>query len=520
MLTRRTLCRLGAATLLVPPALARAARPAMPITAEQWSMTEFSIKGPAAGNPYTDISLSAQFDTGSTSIKVPGFYDGDGIYRVRFMPPKAGQWRWSFSSNLPEMNGRSGALEVAPPAKANHGPVGVARTYHFAYADGTSYRPFGTTAYAWTHQSDAVCEETLQTLAAAPFNKIRFAVFPNEDVTAQAQYPFEGKPGAWDFARFNPAFFQRLDGFIARLDALGIEADMILFHPYDHGKFGFDSMPAEVDARYLRYVVARYAAYKNVWWSLANEFDDMKAKTDSDFDRLFQIVQQTDPFGHLRSIHHNRRLYNNAKPWVTHASIQNGSAVIDDGRAVLYRDVWQKPVIFDEVKYEGNLTKRWGNLSGEEMVKRCWFGTVAGSYVGHGEAIEDRNHDLFLGNGGRLKGTSPLRIAFLRKILEEGPTAIEPIDKWQERHLGGEPGRYYLTYFGDETPAEWKFVLPKQGLQEGDRFRAEIIDSWAMTITPVEGEFTVSPQGAYDFVSDRNIALPPKPYIALRITKL
>ena len=32
-------------------------------------------------------------------------------------------------------------------------------------------------------------------------------------------------------------------------------------------------MPAEADDRYLRYAVARLAAYRNVWWSLANECD-------------------------------------------------------------------------------------------------------------------------------------------------------------------------------------------------------------------------------------------------------
>ena len=33
---------------------------------------------------------------------------------------------------------------------------------------------------------------------------------------------------------------------------------------------------AAVDDRYLRYVVARLAAYRNVWWSLANEYDFRK----------------------------------------------------------------------------------------------------------------------------------------------------------------------------------------------------------------------------------------------------
>ena len=78
---------------------------------------------------------------------------------------------------------------------------------------------------------------------------------------------------------------------------------MILFHPYDEGHWGFDRMPAEVDDRYLHYVVARLAAYRNVWWSLANEWDFMKEKKESDFVRFGEIVSRDDPYHHLLSIH-------------------------------------------------------------------------------------------------------------------------------------------------------------------------------------------------------------------------
>ena len=54
---------------------------------------------------------------------------------------------------------------------------------------------------------------------------------------------------------------------------MGIQADVILFHPYDAGHWGFDNMGAENDDRYLRYMIARLGAYRNVWWSLANEWD-------------------------------------------------------------------------------------------------------------------------------------------------------------------------------------------------------------------------------------------------------
>ena len=62
---------------------------------------------------------------------------------------------------------------------------------------------------------------------------------------------------------------------------------------------------------------------------MANEFDFMKEKKPADWDRYFHIVQSADPYDHLRSIHNGRIIYDHNKPWVTHASIQNGSAVED-----------------------------------------------------------------------------------------------------------------------------------------------------------------------------------------------
>jgi hypothetical protein len=385
----------------------------------------------------------------------------------------------------------------------------------------------GTTCYAWTQQGDLLEEQTLETLAASPFNKIRMCVFPQrypDKTNALSFYPFAGTPPlTWDFSRFNPQFFQHLEKRVGDLRDRGIEAELILFDPYDKGRWGFDRMPAEVDDRYVRYLVSRLAAYRNVWWSLANEYDLNKAKKESDWDRLGQLVQASDPYGHLRSIHNSVLIYDNTKPWVTHASIQNGSAVEDPGRAELYRDVYRKPIVYDEVKYEGDIAKRWGHLSGEELVFRFWNATVAGTYATHGETFSNPAIPAWTSAGGQLQGQSPARLAFLRRILDESPAdGIDPIDKWQETNIGGEAGNYYLIYFGKEKPDSWPFVLPKPKLQDGMQFKAEILDTWNMTVTPVHGLFTIHQKDPYDFADaqDRSIALPGRPSMALCIRRV
>jgi hypothetical protein len=435
-------------------------------------------------------------------VDVEGFYDGDGVYRIRFMPDEIGEWTYSTFSNVAGLRGRTGGFTCTAPSAGNHGPVRVRYATHFAYEDGTPYVPVGTTSYAWIHQGDRLEEQTLATLRSAPFNKMRMCVFPKSYVYNQNEpvyYPFErNAAGESDFTRFNPRFFQHLERRVRDLLALGIEADLILFHPYD--RWGYSKMPAEADDRYLRYIVARLAACRNVWWSLANEFDFMKNKGMADWDRFFRIVQESDPYHHLRSIHNGTALYDHSKPWVTHVSLQ--SSDLEKVRELVA--TYRKPVIYDECKYEGNIPRRWGNISARELVRRFWLGTVSGAYVGHGETYLDPNDVLWWSKGGVLRGESPPRIAFLRRILEGGPA--EGLDNLSTYYLGaGQEGRYYLFYFDLNQPAEYTFNLAK-----GARYRADIIDPWEMTIAPAEGVF----EGQF------TMKLPGRPFLAVRFQKV
>jgi hypothetical protein len=517
------------------PAQTSATSSSAPKSHERWSVVEIELPGPSGGNPFIDVQLTATFELGNNKRTVTGFYDGDGRYRIRFMPEEVGQWRYVTQSNVEALDGKRGQLTVVEARGKNHGPVRVRNTFHFAYADGTPYKPLGTTCYAWTSQDNELQEQTLETLAAAPFNKLRMCVFPKRyswNENEPPLYPFAGTPpNQWDFARFNPAFFRHFEKRIAQLGELGIEADIILLHPYDEGHWGFDRMPDEADDRYLRYVVSRLAAFRNVWWSLANEYDFMTEKQESDWDRFINIVHESDSYHHLTSIHNGRQLYNHTNPLLTHASIQNGSAAEEAGRAILYRDVYRKPIVFDEIKYEGDIPLRWGNLSAEEMVHRFWECIIAGTYPGHGECYLHPSDILWWSKGGVLRGQSPARIAFLRYVLATAPAeGIEPIDKWQVPNVAGKPGEYYLVYFAATAPRSWKFVLPRRSRDEaselagGMRLHVEVLDTWNMTITPIDKPFTLRQPERGDYtardVDDSSINLPQNPWIALRITRV
>jgi hypothetical protein len=157
------------------------------------------------------------------------------------------------------------------------------------------------------------------------------------------------------------------------------------------------------------------------------------------------------------------------------------------------------------------------------MVHRFWEGTIAGTYVGHGETYLHPQDILWWAKGGALHGQSPARLAFLRQVLEDSPAnGIEPIDKWQRPRIGGKAGEYYLIYFGKEQPTAWTFELPRQKLENGMSFTAEILDTWNMTATPVEGVFTVRKKDDYLFADaqGRSIALPARGWMALRLRRV
>ena len=488
----------------------------------KWEIFELSLKGSVAGNPFVNTQVIAEFKHGSKSVKPEGFYDGDGIYKIRFMPDEEGIWTYTTSSNQPELDKKKGNFICVAAKKDIYGPVSVRNVYHFGYADGKPFYPFGTTIYEWSFQDRNRKDQTIATLKASPFNKVRMLAVPPykstylEGPNKMSVFPFEGSSKSnFDFSRFNPAYFKMLEQDISQLAAIGIQADLILFRPYDKGRWGFDTMDDATNIRYLKYMVARFGAYHNIWWSLCNENSFIKNLADEDWDRYFQVVQKADPYSHLRSIHNADRVYDYNKPWVTHVSLQYYNVVKSPWGTSLLRDVYKKPIVNDEINYEGTSEKRWGQLSGEEMVFRFWNAYIGGGYATHGETLP-----AWIGSGGVLKGTSPARIAFLKQIVESGPQeGLEPVDHFYETNIAGKYGSYYLIYFGKERPKEWQFKLPKSALTDGMHFKAEVIDTWNMSITQVDKVFETKKLDGYSFLDSKGgkVKLPGKPYMALRI---
>ena len=505
---------------------------------KQYEMFRLEFTGNEPEGSASVVNLRAAFTCNGVTRMVDGFYAGEGRYEIRYLPEEPGMISWAVEGIFTA----SGEEECLPADGSRHGLVKADGT-QLRYEDGTPFYSVGTTVYAMMHQTKELIEQTKASLKASPFNKVRTCVFPKHYVFNENEpelFAFQrltdgksevnsdenpgGKPdgnaagslaAGFDFNRPCYAFWDVFDRAIEELGEAGIQVDIILFHPYDC--WGFAQMSREQYLPYLHYLLARFAAHANVWWSLANEYDCMHHFTEADWNCIGETIHEKDIYGHMLSCHYMLKPFDYEKDYVTHASVQGDVTEVENLMAQ-----YHKPVLMDEFGYEGNIDCHWGHLSGFELVNRFWLCCVMGGYGTHGETFVEDHDILWWGKGGVLRGQSVPRIAFLRKIMESLPGHLEPVpfgvmdpekvkaarnhphpeelpdfarallvlpdEKIEQvlRNLAKDTRIYtghcgeeaYLAYYGRHCTAMGELELP-----ENAEYCVEIIDVWEMTRT-------------------------------------
>ena len=494
---------------------------------KQYEMKEFVFSGKAPEGSQAQVDVSAVFTCAEESVTVKGFYAGNGQYKVRFYPRHTGLYQWKVTGAVED----AGEEKCEASVKA-HGIV-RAEGVHFKYEDGTRYQPFGTTIYALVHQDKELVDTTMKTLSEAPFNKVRLCVFPKHydfNHNEPEYFAFEKTDGKFDVHKPCFAFWDELETRIAQLERMGIQGDLILFHPYD--RWGFSQFTKEECLVYLDYLCRRLSAIPNLWWSLANEFDLMGYFEESWWYDFASFMAENDPYGHLLSNHNCFGYWDFSNKYTTHCCIQD--TCVDE--VPVLQDKYNKPVVFDECCYEGNIIHPWGNISAFEMVNRFWIAVVCGGYCTHGETYMDDSDVLWWARGGVLHGESPARIAFLRDIVESLPGPIdfypgqrgifslEQIQKLREKGVNKEQNVFvrglltmsdervkefisrhkeiqghcgedaYIRYYRRQCTTTGELSLPESG-----SYRVDVIDVWEMTrttaLTGVNGNVKVALPG-------------------------
>ena len=441
---------------------------------EQWDRFELTLNGPSDKNPFVDYYLTVNFSFSDDDemFLVHGFYDGDGVYKARFMPNKIGPWKYHTSSNVESMNGITGSFNVIQPTNQyNYGPVNVDYTTNrsFIFANGKPYFPVGTTSYAFHYYPNyTIINQSLATFKYLAendiFNKVRFEISPSGNMYPLPHYPYIGTPpNQWgDYNIFNVSYWKYLDFILDTILNFNSEmmvVDLILFHSNDQGFYGFDCMGCPYpnnkpslcpnatyntsnDEFYLKYLISRVGSYRNVWYTMSNEYNLVQTKskglpsTFPTWDRLFTVLSDLDIYNKQISIHqHSNIFYNYSQPYLTHFSVQGDSnqQTGSDYDYKWFQQTWNvsKPVILDEVQYEGTLGNDWWNLTAFQEIDRFWMGVANGNMITHGESIPyfpdndtSKQQLMFFWNGNKLIGESWKYVGWFNKYWTNKLTNI------------------------------------------------------------------------------------------------
>lgn len=295
--------------------------PCAAVTVEQYYSHDFSLQAQVTGNPF-DVDVVGDFSgPGGIRLSVPGFYDGNGVWKIRFSPTVVGTWSMRTRSSVPALNGHT---ETAIECQTNRHPavhgglrVDPLHPYHFVYEDGTRYFLAGYEAdWLWgVEMADAErrqMHKLIDLIAARGFNHVLVNVYAHDTGWAKGKscawdfgppemYAWEGTNEKPDHSRLNTKFFQLYDGMMNALRDKGIVAH-IMIKVYNK-QVNWPAAGSVDEERYFKYVAARYQGYSNVVWDFSKECFNERDKTLQK--RLIDLVRSHDAYRRLFTAHDN-----------------------------------------------------------------------------------------------------------------------------------------------------------------------------------------------------------------------
>jgi len=245
------------------------------ITVHKWGMFEakFESDGDYA-DPFRDVVLNCTFRSPSDrEITVEAFWDGDSVWRVRFMPDEVGTWtyRTTCSNEHDEgLHNQVGSFESMPYKGENplyvHGPLKLSNNRRYLVrADDTPFFWLADTAWNGIIRSttDEWCEY-LNVRREQGFTAIQFVLthWRGGPYDIECEKAYEGKE---KIVRLNVNFFKCIDPKFSMINKYGLVAvPVLLWAIRDDVNPGYNLI--EDDAILVaRYLIARYGTHILVW---------------------------------------------------------------------------------------------------------------------------------------------------------------------------------------------------------------------------------------------------------------
>ena len=495
------------------------------LRATQNSVSEWSLASSRTyDDPFNELEVDFVItDPDGIERRVPAFWSGDQIWRVRYAASRPGRHCWrSVCSDAsdPDLHGREGIIDVSPYTGNSPllrlGPLGVSDCGRYLqHHDGT---PFFWLADTWWM---ALCErlawpadfqQLTQDRVDKGFTVIQLVagLFPDMPAFDERSRNEAGFSWEEDFTRINPSYYDHADVRIHHLVRNGLVPCILGCWGYYLPWLGVVKMK-----RHWRYLVARYGAYPVVWclagegsmpWYLSEQKDADRAWQQQGWTEVARYLRQIDPYGHPVTIHPSSSSRNTVDdPTVLDFDmLQTGHG---DRRNIpnTIRQVQEAyaiqpvlPVINSEVCYEGI-----GEACRQEVQRFMFWACVLSGACGHtygANGIWQVNlkdlpfgpspHGTAWGNtpwdeASQLPGSRQLGLAraFLEKYewwrFEPHPEWVDPAATAEQPNAAfaaGIPGQTRVLFLPSGV---WDIIV--KGIEPGSSYRASLFN-------PVNGD--------------------------------
>lgn len=262
--------------------------PMSTMSTQCWKMTEIILESTVSyENPFTDTDVDLVLTGNGRQYTIPGFWDGDNVWKVRFVCPSEGIWYYKTvctDNGNTGLDGITGKVTcesyTGDKAVYQHGFVTTAKAEkYFTYDDGTPFLYLGDTHWSLGDETPDMVR-----IIADKRTQQGFTVWQSEPIGSS----FDFTDG---ITQADMDGLHDYDEKFSTIAASGlVHANAEFFFPYSMGVLidknggysdketspGFfeisDSVKAYLE-RISRYWVARYGAFP-VMWTLGQEVDN------------------------------------------------------------------------------------------------------------------------------------------------------------------------------------------------------------------------------------------------------
>jgi len=274
-----------------------------------------------------DVFATLEHESGEKVENIPGFYNGDGKWIIRFSPGKIGRWRGRTTSSDPKLSGieldEIQCVENENPNVRGRLQIDPDHPQKFVWEDGAPFIILGFECdwlFSYHQQKPEQCRKHVGLISDRGFNYIVMNIYahtgfsqpdskgkgetiPDTIFGPPRMYAFGGTNEKPDHTRLNVDFFKDYDQMMAILHEKGVVAHLMIQVQNKHVRW--PSRLSAEDDLYWKYVVARYQAFGNVVWDIGKESCNLLKETGSHEYTINRInlIKQMDAYNHLVTVH-------------------------------------------------------------------------------------------------------------------------------------------------------------------------------------------------------------------------